>query len=87
MVPHRLYSEVIRECHFLHGQNYELRRMIEQRVVGEHSGVGEKVRALADIFARRLADSASTSEGDRDADELTQLLQWVTRELQFLGRM
>ena len=64
-----------------------LRRRIEQRAVGEHSGVVEKVRALAEIVARRLANSASTSEGDRYADEVTQLLQWVTRELQFLGRM
>ena len=27
MVPHRLYTVLIRECHFLHGQNHELRRM------------------------------------------------------------
>ena len=27
MVPHRLYTDVVRECHFLHGQNHKLRRM------------------------------------------------------------
>ena len=61
--------------------------MNNQRAVGEHVCLGEKARALAEIVYRRLADGASTSEGGKDAEELAQLLQWVTRELQFLGRV
>ena len=87
VVPHRLYSEVIRECHFLHGRNHELRRMNDHRAVCELMWLGEKARALAEIVSRRLAYGVSTSEGDRDAEELVQLLQWVTRDLQSLGRI
>ena len=86
-VPHRLYTEVVRECHFLHGQNHELRRMNDQKALEEPTGFGEKARALADVISRQMEMGASTSEGDRNAVELAQLLQWVTQELQFLGKM
>ena len=65
MVPHRMYIDVVRECHFLHGQNHELRRIKDQRDLGEHMWFGEKARALDDVISRRLEDGASTSEGGR----------------------
>ena len=74
MVPHRLYTYVVRECHFLHGQNHGLRRMNDHRSLGGQIWLGGKPRALDDAISRKKKVGASTSEGGRDADEMAQLL-------------
>ena len=45
---------MVRECYFIRGQNHELRRMNNQRDLGEHMWFGEKKRALANVISRKM---------------------------------
>ena len=71
-VPYDVYVGISRECDFLRGRNFELRRLVDSLTVGPSRGVsaaaqipdfGARIRALAHIAAHRMDSMVPDSDG------------------------
>ena len=100
-VPYDAYVGLSRECDFLRGQNYELRRLVDSLAVGPSRGVSAvaqipdfsaRIRALAHIAAQRLDAMVPDSDGHGagssagGAAEMASLTRWLVEEMRALGR-
>ena len=70
-VPYEVYVGMSRECDFLRGQNYELRRLVDSLAVGPSRGMSApaqipgfsaRIRALTHIAAQRLDEMTPESD-------------------------
>ena len=93
-IPHQVYTDLVRECDMMYGQNMELRRLVEYMAGGPTRGIPApvpasdariRIRALTEITARRVGDLASTSRGDRDPKGMNHIVKWLVMELKALG--
>ena len=93
-IPHQVYTDLVRECDMMYGQNMELRRLVESMAGGPTRGVPVpvptsdariRIRALTEITTRRIGDLASTSREDRDPKGMTRIVKWLVKELHALG--
>ena len=93
-IPHQVYTDLVRECDMMYGQNMELRRLVESMAGGPTQGIPAsvsasdahiRIRALIEITTRRIGDLASTSREDRDPKGMTCIVKWLVKELHALG--
>ena len=99
-VPYDVYVGLSRECDFLRGQNYELRRLVDNLAVGPNRGVSASaqipgfsahIRALAHIEAQRLDAMVPDNDGHGagssagGAAEMASLTRWLVEEMRALG--
>ena len=99
-VPYDAYVGLSRECDFLRGQNFELRRLVDSLAVGPNRGVSAaaqspdfsaRIRALAHIAAQRLDamvpdnDRHGAGSSDGGATEMASLMRWLVEEMRALG--
>ena len=82
-----------RECDFLRGQNFELRRLVDSMAVGPDRGTSSApdfsthIRAVAHIATRGLEEIAPESD-DRGAGnlaEMSRFTRWLVGEMRALG--
>ena len=89
-----------RECDFLRGQNFELRRLVNSLKVGPSRGMSApaqvpgfsaRIRALTHIVAQRLeemvpeCDDLGAGSSAGNAAEVAQLTRWLVDEMRALG--
>ena len=99
-VPYDAYVGLSRECDFLRGQNYELRRLVDSLAVGPSRGVSAatqipdfsaRIRAIAHIAAQRLdamvpdSDRRRAESSTGGAAEMASLTRWLVEEMRALG--
>ena len=99
-VPYDAYVGLSRECDFLRGQNYELRRLVDSLAVGPRGvstaalipDFSARIRALAHIAAQRLDTMVPDSDGRGAGSsagggaEMARLVAWLVEEMRALGR-
>ena len=99
-VPYEVYVGMSRECDFLRGQNYELRRLVDSLTVGPSRGMSApaqipgfsaRIRALTHIAAQRLdemvpeSDDLGAGSSAVNAAEVARLTRWLVDEMRALG--
>ena len=92
-VPIDVYVTISRECNFLKGRNFELRRLVDTMVVGLARGtsvsptpdVSIRARALVEIVTRRMAGMTTFGDEYVDPVKMTLLTRWLVDELKLLG--
>ena len=99
-VPYDAYVGLSRECDFLRGQNFELRRLVDSLAVGPRGvstaapipDFSARIRALAHIAAQRLDAMVPDSDGRGAGSsagggaEMARLVAWLVEEMRALGR-
>ena len=99
-VPYDAYVGLSRECDFLRGQNFELRRLVDSLAVGPRGvstaaqipDFSARIRALAHIAAQRLDAMVPDSDGRGAGSsagggaEMASLVGWLVEEMRALGR-
>ena len=99
-VPYDAYVGLSRECDFLRGQNFELRRLVDSLAVGPRGvstaaqipDFSARIRALAHIAAQRLdamvpdSDGRGAGSSAGGAAEMASLIGWLVEEMRALGR-
>ena len=99
-VPYDAYVGLFRECDFLRGQNFELRRLVDSLAVGPRGvstaahtpDFSARIRALAHIAAQRLdamvpdSDGRGAGSSAEGAAEMASLIGWLVEEMRALGR-
>ena len=99
-VPYEVYVGMSRECEFLRGQNYELRRLVYSLTVGPSRGMtttsqipgfSARIRAFAHIPAQRMdemvpdSDDLVAGSSAGNAAEVAHLTRWLVDEMRALG--
>ena len=99
-VPYEVYVGISRECDFLRGQNFELRRLVDSLTVGPSRGMSApaqapdfsaRIRALTHIAAQRIeemvpeCDDLGAGSLARSAAEMARLTRWLIDEMRAIG--
>ena len=99
-VPYEVYVRISRECDFLRGQNFELRRLVDSLTVGASRGMASpaqvsdfsaRIGALTHIAAQRLeemaheCDDLGAGSSAGNATEMARLMRWLVDEMRALG--